>query len=131
MAAMTPLVSSAGPEFVASLRLLPAVILVLITTYLFKRDLKIYRCDLKWFFVFTIKLMPLFFQLLLTYGIEKTGAGLGLVLIDSQPLLVAILARAILGIWSINRMVRTTFWIGRNNIFGSSTRIFRKLVVDV
>ena len=39
MAAMTPLVSSAGPSF-ASLRLLPAGILVLITTYLFKRDLK-------------------------------------------------------------------------------------------
>jgi len=40
---MTPLVSSAGPEFVASLSLLPAGILVLITTYLFKRDLKIYK----------------------------------------------------------------------------------------
>ena len=50
---MTPLVSSAGPELVA-LRLLPAGILVLITTYLLKRDLKIYKCDLKWFFVFTI-----------------------------------------------------------------------------
>ena len=96
MSAMTPLVSSAGPEFVASLRLLPAGILVLITTYLFKRDLKIYRCDLKWFFVFTI-VDATFFQLFLTYGIEKTGAGLGSVLIDSQPLLVAILARAIFG----------------------------------
>ena len=94
MAAMTPLVSSAGPEFVASLRLLPAGILVLITTYLFKRDLKIYRCDWKWFFVFTI-VDATFFQLFLTYGIEKTGAGLGSVLIDSQPLLVAVLARAI------------------------------------
>ncbi len=91
MAAMTPLVSSAGPEFVASLRLLPAGILVLITTYLFKRDLKIYKCDLKWFFVFTI-VDATFFQLFLTYGIEKTGAGLGSVLIDSQPLLVAAMA---------------------------------------
>ena len=96
MAAMTPLVSSAGPEFVASLRLLPAGILVLITTYLLKRDLRIYKCDLKWFFVFTIVDATLF-QLFLTYGIEKTGAGLGSVLIDSQPLLVAILARAIFG----------------------------------
>ena len=96
MAAMTPLVSSAGPECVASLRLLPAGILVLITTYLFKRDLKIYKCDLKWFFVFTIIDASLF-QFFLTYGIEKTGAGLGSVLIDSQPLLVAILARAIFG----------------------------------
>ena len=78
------------------IRLLPAGILVLITTYLFKRDLNIYRCDLKWFFVFTI-VDATFFQLFLTYGIEKTGAGLGSVLIDSQPLLVAILARAIFG----------------------------------
>ena len=46
MAAMTPLVASAGPELVAFLRLLPAGILVLITTYFLKRDLKIYKCDL-------------------------------------------------------------------------------------
>ena len=96
MAAMTPLVTSAGPDLVASLRLLPAGILVLITTYLLKRDLKIYKCDLKWFLVFTIVDATLF-QLFLTYGISKTGAGLGSVLIDSQPLLVAILARAIFG----------------------------------
>ena len=95
MAAMTPLVSSAGPDLVASLRLLPAGILVLVTTYLLKRDLKIYKCDLKWFLVFTI-VDATFFQLFLTYGISKTGAGLGSVLIDSQPLLVALLARAYL-----------------------------------
>jgi len=73
MAAMTPLVSSAGPEFVASLRLLPAGILVLITTYLFKRDLKIYKCDLKWFLVFTI-VDATFFQLFLTYGYKELPA---------------------------------------------------------
>jgi len=106
MAAMTPLVSSAGPEFVASLRLLPAGILVLITTYLLKRDLRIYRCDLKWFFVFTI-VDATFFQFFLTYGIEKTGAGLGSVLIDSQPLLVAILARAIFG-----NLIKPIGWLG-------------------
>jgi len=61
MAAMTPLVSSAGPEFVASLRLLPAGILVLITTYLLKRDLKIYKCDLKWFLYLQLS-TPLFFN---------------------------------------------------------------------
>ena len=116
MAAMTPLVSSAGPEFVASLRLLPAGILVLITTYLFKRDLKIYKCDLKWFFVFTI-VDATFFQLFLTYGIEKTGAGLGSVLIDSQPLLVAILARAIFG-----NLINPIGWLGL--LFGLGGIIF-------
>tara|TARA_Y100001978_G_C23670081_1_gene423260 strand:+ start:767 stop:1708 length:942 start_codon:yes stop_codon:yes gene_type:complete len=116
MAAMTPLVSSAGPEFVASLRLLPAGILVLITTYLLKRDLRIYRCDLKWFVVFTI-IDATFFQLFLTYGISKTGAGLGSVLIDSQPLIVALLARAIFG-----NLINPIGWLGL--LFGLGGIIF-------
>ena len=116
MAAMTPLVSSAGPELVASLRLFPAGILVLITTYLFKRDLKIYRCDWKWFLVFTFVDATLF-QLFLTYGISKTGAGLGSVLIDSQPLLVAILARAIFG-----NLINPIGWVGL--LFGLGGIIF-------
>ena len=116
MAAMTPLVSSGGPEFVASLRLLPAGILVLITTYFLKRDLKIYRCDMKWFLVFTI-IDATFFQLFLTYGISKTGAGLGSVLIDSQPLLVALLARAIFG-----NLINPIGWLGL--LFGLGGIVF-------
>ena len=116
MAAMTPLVSSAGPEFVASLRLLPAGILVLITTYFLKRDLKIYLCDMKWFLVFTI-IDATFFQLFLTYGISKTGAGLGSVLIDSQPLLVALLARAIFG-----NLINPIGWLGL--LFGLGGIVF-------
>ena len=116
MAAMTPLVSSAGPEFVASLRLLPAGILVLITTYLLKRDLRIYSCDLKWFFVFTL-IDATLFQLFLTYGISKTGAGLGSVLIDSQPLLVAVLARVIFG-----NLINPIGWLGL--LFGLGGIIF-------
>jgi len=116
MAAMTPLVSSGGPELVASLRLLPAGILVLITTYFFKRDLRIYRCDLKWFVVFTI-VDATFFQLFLTYGISKTGAGLGSVLIDSQPLIVALLARAIFG-----NLINPIGWLGL--LFGLGGIIF-------
>ena len=116
MAAMTPLVSSGGDELVAFLRLLPAGILVLITTYLLKRDLKIYRCDLKWFIVFTI-VDATFFQLFLTYGISETGAGLGSVLIDSQPLIVAILARAIFG-----NLINPIGWLGL--LFGLGGIIF-------
>ena len=116
MAAMTPLVSSGGAELVASLRLLPAGILVLITTYLLKRDLRIYRCDLKWFLIFTL-VDATFFQLFLTYGIEKTGAGLGSVLIDSQPLLVALLARGIFG-----NLINPIGWLGL--LFGLGGIIF-------
>ena len=61
MAAMTPLVSSAGPEFVASLRLLPAGITCSNYNIFVKKDLKIYRCDLKWFFLqLSTQLFPLF-----------------------------------------------------------------------
>ncbi len=116
MAAMTPLVSTGGPEFVAFLRLFPAGILVLITTYFLKRDLKIYRCDLKWFIIFTI-VDATFFQLFLTYGISKTGAGLGSVLIDSQPLIVALLARAIFG-----NLINPIGWLGL--LFGLGGIIF-------
>jgi len=116
MAAMSPLVSSGGPELVASLRLLPAGILVLITTYFFKRDLRIYKCDLKWFLVFTF-VDATCFQLFLTYGISKTGAGLGSVLIDSQPLLVAVLARAIFG-----NLINPVGWLGL--LFGLGGIIF-------
>ena len=116
MTAMTPLVSSAGPEFVASLRLLPAGVLVLITTYLLKRDLKIYQSDWKWFFLFTFVDASLF-QFFLTYGISKTGAGLGSVLIDSQPLLVAILARFIFG-----NLINPIGWLGL--LFGLGGIIF-------
>ncbi len=116
MAAMTPLVSSGGPELVAFLRLLPAGILVLITTYLLKRDLRIYKCDLKWFVVFTI-VDATFFQLFLTYGISETGAGLGSVLIDSQPLIVALLARAIFG-----NLINPIGWLGL--LFGLGGIIF-------
>ena len=116
MAAMTPLVSSGGPDLVASLRLLPAGIVVLITTYLYKRDLKIYRCDMKWFLVFTV-IDATFFQLFLTYGISKTGAGLGSVLIDSQPLIVALLARGIFG-----NLINPIGWLGL--LFGLGGIIF-------
>ncbi len=85
MAAMTPLVSSGGPELVAFLRLLPAGILVLITTYLLKRDLKIYRCDLKWFVVFTI-VDATFFQLFLTGVLSWIIYGYK---ISSTPILIA------------------------------------------
>ena len=58
-----------------------------------------------------------FFQLFLTYGIAKTGAGLGSVLIDSQPLLVAILARGIFG-----NLINPIGWLGL--LFGLGGIVF-------
>ena len=46
MAAMAPLVKSGGPEFVATLRLLPAGIAILVVAFYLKRPLGIARIDL-------------------------------------------------------------------------------------
>ena len=94
MAAMAPLVQSGGPEFVASLRLLPAGILVLLVTFFFKRNWQIAKSDLVWFVVFTV-IDGTIFQYFLAKGLIETGAGLGSVFIDSQPLIVALLSRAL------------------------------------
>ena len=106
MAAMTPLVGSAGPTLVASLRLLPAGLLILLSAPWLGRPLTIHRSDWLWFLVFTVIDASLF-QIFLTKGLVQTGAGLGSVLIDSQPLLVALLARALFG-----DLINPIGWLG-------------------
>ncbi len=96
MAAMSPLVQSGGPEIVASLRLFPAGLFVLITLLIIKRPLTIAKEDLIWFLIFTL-IDGTLFQFLLARGLLETGAGLGSVFIDSQPLMVALLARSLFG----------------------------------
>ena len=96
MAAMAPLVQSGGPEIVAFLRLMPAGGAVLLTLLILKRPLTIAKSDLGWFVVFTL-IDGTVFQFLLARGLLETGAGLGSVFIDSQPLIVAILARSLFG----------------------------------
>jgi len=96
MAAMAPLVNAAGPEIVASLRLLPAGLVVLASVPFLKRSWNISKDDLVWFFIFTF-IDATLFQIFLAKGLMETGAGLGSVLIDSQPLMVALLARILFG----------------------------------
>ena len=96
MAAMAPLVKTGGTEFVAVLRLFPAGIVVLLAVMFIKRPLKIAKVDIWWFLAFTL-IDGTLFQYCLTKGLVETGAGLGSVFIDSQPLLVALLARTIFG----------------------------------
>ncbi len=96
MAAMAPLVHSGGPVLVAFLRLLPAGISLLVAVPLLGRSLSIAVSDWGWFVVFT-GIDATVFQVLLARGLAETGAGLGSVLIDSQPLLVALLARSLFG----------------------------------
>ncbi len=96
MAAMAPLVSSAGPLLVASLRLLPAGVALLIAVPFLGRSWRISLNDIWWFLIFTF-VDACVFQFCLAKGLAETGAGLGSVLIDSQPLMVALLARTIFG----------------------------------
>ena len=96
MAAMAPLVSSADPIIVASFRLLPAGVLLLVAVPFLGRKWAIDSSDLWWFLIFTF-VDASFFQFCLARGLVQTGAGLGSVIIDSQPLMVAILARSLFG----------------------------------
>lgn len=94
MTAMAPLLDSGGSWLVASLRLLPAGVAVLLWVALSGRKLAIDHRDLGGFVLFTLVDATLF-QGLLAHGLAGTGAGLGSVLIDCQPLIVALLARVL------------------------------------
>ncbi|MFM7235227.1 MAG: DMT family transporter [Cyanobium sp.] len=106
MAAMKPLLEGCDPFLLASLRLLPAGVAVVAAAALLKRPLAIAPADLPWVLLFALFDASLF-QGLLAHGLSETGAGLGSVLIDCQPLLVALLARALFG-----EAINPVGWVG-------------------
>jgi drug/metabolite transporter (DMT)-like permease len=71
-----------------------------------KRSLRVAAADWPWLVAFALVDGSLF-QGLLAKGLGQTGAGLGSVLIDSQPLLVALLARSLFG-----EAINPVGWIG-------------------
>ena len=75
MTAMAPLLDSGGSWLVASLRLLPAGVAVLLWVALSGRKLAIDHRDLGGFVLFTLVDATLF-QGLLAHGLAGTGAGL-------------------------------------------------------
>ena len=106
MAAMRPLLDGASPLLVASLRLLPAGLVLLLAARLLGRPSRVDGGDWPWLLLFALVDGTLF-QGLLTHGLSQTGAGLGSVLIDSQPLLVALLAR-----WLFGEAINPVGWLG-------------------
>jgi len=96
MAAMKPLLDGAGPLTLAWLRLLPAGLVLLLAARLWRGTAGVDRRDWLWLLLFALVDGALF-QGLLARGLVGTGAGLGSVLIDSQPLAVALLARTLFG----------------------------------
>ncbi len=106
MAAMKPLLVGGTALQVATLRLLPAGAVVLIAALALGRSLRVDPADRGWLIVFAL-VDGTVFQALLTEGLGQTGAGLGSVLIDSQPLLVALLARTLFG-----EAINPVGWVG-------------------
>ena len=102
MVAMKGVIPDTTPFFMAGVRLLPAGILVLVVAAILKLPQpKTWQAWL-WILAFAI-VDGAMFQGFLAQGIVKTGAGLGSVMIDSQPLAVALLSRLlfgeIIGLW--------------------------------
>ena len=106
MAAMKPLLGAASPWQLALFRLLPAGALVLMAALVLGRSLRIAAADWPWLVAFAL-VDGSVFQGFLARGLGPAGAGLGSVLIDSQPLLVALLARSLFG-----EAINPVGWVG-------------------
>jgi drug/metabolite transporter (DMT)-like permease len=96
MVAMKGVIPLTTPFFMAGVRLLPAGILVLLVSLLLKLPQP--KTWQAWLWILAFALVDgAMFQGFLAQGIVKTGAGLGSVMIDSQPLAVALLSSVLFG----------------------------------
>ncbi|WP_159783465.1 DMT family transporter [Sodalinema gerasimenkoae] len=91
MVAMKGVIPHTDPFFMAAIRLLPAGVLILVASALSGRPQPQGFKAWSWIALFALVDGTLF-QGFLALGLQDTGAGLGSVLIDSQPLLVALLS---------------------------------------
>ncbi|MEM6501562.1 MAG: DMT family transporter [Cyanobacteria bacterium P01_C01_bin.89] len=106
MVAMKGALANTTPFFVAGTRLVPAGLLVLIVSYGLRRPAPITWQAWAWILGFALVDAALF-QGFLAQGLTLTSAGLGSVMIDSQPLAVAVLAR-----WLYGEVVGFWGWLG-------------------
>ena len=98
MVAMKGVMTETTPLFLAGVRLLPAGLLVVLVSVLLGREQPSGWRAWLWIGLFALVDGTLF-QGFLAKGLERTGAGLGSVMIDSQPLAVAIMARFLFQEW--------------------------------
>jgi len=96
MVAMKSVMEHTTPFFLAGLRLVPAGILVLGFAVVFNRPQpKTFKA---WFWIAIFAIVDAaLFQGFLATGLVRTNAGLGSVIIDSQPLVVALLSSWLFG----------------------------------
>ncbi|MEO0986496.1 MAG: DMT family transporter [Cyanobacteria bacterium J06639_14] len=106
MVAMKGVIPATEPFFLATMRLMPAGVLVLMVALLMGRSQRVTRRGWLWIGVFAL-IDGTLFQGFLAQGLVRTGAGLGSVMIDSQPLAVALMAR-----WLFKETVGPLGWLG-------------------
>lgn len=106
MVAMKGVMPNTSPLFVAGLRLLPAGLLVVMVAALWGKPQP--RGWQAWLWISLFGLVDgSLFQGFLAQGLVRTGAGLGSVMIDSQPLVVALLA-----CWLYGERIGIWGWLG-------------------
>ncbi|MCU0524323.1 MAG: EamA family transporter [Elainella sp. Prado103] len=106
MVAMKGTTPHTTPLFMAGVRILPAGILILLAALWMGRPQP--KGWLAWLWIGLFGLVDgTLFQGFLAEGLDRTGAGLGSVMIDSQPLAVALMARFLFG-----EQVGLWGWIG-------------------
>lgn len=106
MVAMKGVIPQTTPLFMAGIRLVPAGLLILLAAHWMGRPQPQGRQAWAWIALFGLVDGALF-QGFLAEGLVRTGAGLGSVMIDSQPLAVALMARFLFG-----EQVRFWGWLG-------------------
>ncbi len=106
MVAMKGVMPQTTPLFMAGLRIIPAGMLVIFAALLWGRRLPQGWFAWSWILLFALVDGTLF-QGFLASGLVQTGAGLGSVMIDSQPLAVALLA-----LWLYGERIGLWGWLG-------------------
>lgn len=92
MVAMKGVIPETTPLFMAGIRLVPAGFLVLMVAAITKRSQPTTAKGWLWILLFAL-IDGAMFQGFLSEGLVRTSAGLGSVMIDSQPLAVAIMSK--------------------------------------
>lgn len=106
MVAMKGVLPETTPFFVAGVRLVPAGVLVLAAAAWWRRSQP--QSWQAWFWIALFALVDgTLFQGFLAQGLERTGAGLGSTIIDSQPLAVALMCR-----WLFGEAIGVWGWLG-------------------
>ena len=106
MVAMKGVIPNTTPFFMAGVRLVPAGILVLFAAVWMGRSQP--KAWAAWLWISLFALVDgAMFQGFLAQGLVRTGAGLGSVMIDSQPLAVALMA-----LWLFGEKIGVWGWLG-------------------